>query len=83
MYFLFVNTSILDRVEKDNLLHQRLTAFAILLFFQIKESVGLRENRKFWTLTPQKSQILDSFEASISKQCHPHEKTILHMVKLI
>jgi len=35
------------------------------------------ENRKFWTLTPQKSQILESFEAPISKQCHPHRETIL------
>ena len=39
-----------------------------------------RENRKFWTFTPPKSQILDFFEVSISKKCHSHKKTILHIV---
>jgi len=55
------------------------------LCFHNREERGEEKIANFglWTFTPPKSQILDFFEDSISKQCHPLKKTILHMGKLI
>jgi len=73
MRYIYVNFRNIFNVDPD-----ASNNFHVIPFHEAKG-----ENRKFWTLTPQKSQILDSFEASISSQCHPPKKTILHMVKLI
>ena len=47
--------------------------------FKLRLHINRRESCKFYNLTPPKLQILDSFESSLSRQCHQNYKAICNI----